>query len=222
MVRAVAVRDGREITQGAAHRAVDPRGRGSAKGRGAGSVAHGCTRNLIAVLLFRHADTRFPFLWEGSDQPSGRWHGAGEGPVHYLADTPDGAWAEFLRHEEITDAADLDGVERALWAVELDGVPDATPDLPADVLRGSPASYGACQAEARRLRDTGGSGLVAPSAALLPGEARGWVVSGGLKPGPDRDGWVVVLFGRRPDLVGWAVVRRGKPDPSVLERVHQF
>src|SRR5690606_7733130 len=76
-------------------------------------------RAVGPVIVFRQADSRVPPLWETSDQPAGRWHGDGEGPAHYFADTPDGAWAEFLRHEEITDPADLEGVRRRLWAVEI-------------------------------------------------------------------------------------------------------
>ncbi len=41
------------------------------------------------MIAYRHADPRFPFLWESNAQPPGRWHGIGEGPVQYLADTPD-------------------------------------------------------------------------------------------------------------------------------------
>ena len=59
------------------------------------------------MIGFRQVDARYPFLWEDSRQPEGRWHAAGDGPAHYIADTPDGAWAEFLRHEEITDPDDL-------------------------------------------------------------------------------------------------------------------
>ena len=55
------------------------------------------------MIVYRHADARFPFLWESADQPPARWHGSGEGPVQYFADTPDGAWAEFVRHEGITE-----------------------------------------------------------------------------------------------------------------------
>ena len=58
------------------------------------------------MILFRHADPRFPFLWETADQPGARWHGDREGPAHYFADTPDGAWAEFLRLEEIKTGHD--------------------------------------------------------------------------------------------------------------------
>ena len=52
------------------------------------------------MIAFRHADPRFPFLREDSSQHVGRWNGTGE-LTHYFCDTPDGAWAEFLRHEEI-------------------------------------------------------------------------------------------------------------------------
>ena len=65
------------------------------------------------MIVYRHADPRFPFLWEGNDQPPARWHGQGEGPVQYFADTPDGAWAEFLRHEGIRADAELVNLRRA-------------------------------------------------------------------------------------------------------------
>ena len=127
------------------------------------------------MIAFRHADPRFPFLWESADQPAARWHGEGEGPVQYLSETADGAWAEFLRHEEITDASDLEGIARAIWAVEL---PDderlVEPTIPVAVATGEPDSHAACREEARRLRDGGVAGLSAPSAALLSGTPSGW------------------------------------------------
>jgi hypothetical protein len=170
---------------------------------------------------FRHGDSRYPFFWESSRQPAARWHASGEGPVQYLADTPDGAWAEFLRHEEITDPADLAGVDRRLWAVELPGDIDAAaaPDLDQRDLFGDLASYSACQAEARRLRADGAQAIVAPSAALRPGEAGGQLTDGGLKDAPERDGVVWVLVGARPDLRGWAAVDSGSPPLRVLWRV---
>jgi RES domain len=171
------------------------------------------------MLVFRHTDPRFPFLWESDRQPPARWHGEGEGPTQTFADTPEGAWAELLRHEEIADPEDVLHVRRSLWAVEI-GEPDlATPEVSARSLRGGPPTYRACRREAARIRATGRPGLVAPSAALRPGGAHGWRVDGGLRPGPARDGWVVVLFGRRPDLVGWEAVAEGRPDPRLLGRV---
>lgn len=126
------------------------------------------------MIGFRHADPRCPFLWEGAGQPAARWHAAGDGPTHYFCDTPDGAWAEFLRHEEISDPDDLPTIRRALWAVDVGDPALASPDLPREVLTGGRRSYPSCQAEASRLRRMGASGLEAPTAALAPGGARGW------------------------------------------------
>ena len=69
------------------------------------------------MIAYRHTDPRFPFLREDSLQSAGRWNAPGE-LTHYLCDTPDGAWAEFLRHEEIRNPEDLPTVRRALWAVD--------------------------------------------------------------------------------------------------------
>lgn len=174
------------------------------------------------MIGFRHTDARFPFLWEGGAQPPSRWHGTGEGPVHTFADTPDGAWAEFLRHEEITDPQDVETVRRALWAVEL-GEPRLTePALHRRALLAGTRSYERCRREARRVRAAGAEGLSAPSAALAPGGAHGWRVDGGVRPGPRRDGRVLVLFGRRPDLVGWPATVAGRPDAGLLARVRHL
>lgn len=171
--------------------------------------------------MFRHADSRFPFLWETAIQPAGRWHDAGEGPVHYFSETPDGAWAEFLRHEEIVDAADLAGIARAMWSIDLPRAPRSQPRLDAATLTGGVSSYPACQREARRIRSMGGRGLVAPSAALESGSS-GFRVDGGLQPGPQASERVFVLFGPRPDLVGWAACHVGRPRADLLARVRQL
>lgn len=171
------------------------------------------------MIAFRHTDTRFPFLWEGAAQPAARWHDDGDGAVHYLSDTPDGAWAEFLRHEEITDPEDVATIRRALWAIEIPDGPYAEPRLPVNTLTGGRRTYPACRAEARRLRDAGAAGIVAVAAALPPGEARGWRVHGGLVPGPSRDAHTIALFGRRTDLVGWAAAAEGRPRPDLVSRV---
>ena len=173
------------------------------------------------MIAFRHADPRFPFLWEDSSQPAGRWNEPGR-LTHYFTDTPDGAWAEFLRHEEIFDPADLQTVRRALWAVDIGDEPAVQPELAPESLTGGRESWGECQREADRLRSRGASGLTAPSAALQSGSAHGWRVDGGQKPGPVRDGKVFALFGPRPDLVGWPATVAGRPDESLLGRVRHF
>lgn len=174
------------------------------------------------MIGFRHADPRFPFLWETADQPPGRWHALGEGPVHYFAETPDGAWAEFLRHEEIVDPADLAGVARSIWSIELPHAPRARPNLDPATLMGGTSTYADCQREARRMRFAGRRGLVAPSAALQPTSSSGFRTDRGLQAGPVRSEHVFVLFGPRPDLVGWAACHEGRPRDDLLPRVLAF
>jgi RES domain len=171
------------------------------------------------VIAFRQADPRFPFLWESPDQPPARWHGAGEGPAHYLAETPDGAWAELLRHEEIVEPADVETIARSLWAIELPDAPADEPDLPMATLTGGAGTYEACRADARRLRELGADALVAPSAAIRPNTSSGYRTDGGLRPGPARTEHVFVLFGPRPELVGWVACAVGRPRPDLLGRI---
>lgn len=173
-------------------------------------------------LGFRHCDSRLPFLWQSDQQPAARWHGEGEGPANYFADTPVGAWAEFLRHEGITDVADLAGVRRSLWVVELPDEGYATPQLPARTLTGGLSSYVACQDEARRLRTAGAKRLQAPAAALKTGAARGWTAAPATAPATDpRDGRVWVVFGGF-DAIGWPAVTAGSPPVEVLALVRHF
>jgi hypothetical protein len=174
------------------------------------------------MIAFRNADARLPFLWETDEQPPARWHSQGEGPVAYLAETPDGAWAEFLRHEEISDPDDLAGVSRAIWAVELPAAPAKTPRLPAPVLAGDLSSWPECQAEARRLRSRGATGLSAPSAALLPGTPSGFRTDSGLQPARRRPERTLVLFGPHPELVAWCACGPGRPRANLLGRVRHL
>jgi hypothetical protein len=171
------------------------------------------------VIVFRHADPRFPFLWESAAQDPARWHGPGEGPVHYFAETPDGAWAEFLRHEGITDSRDLSGVARSLWSIQLPRPPRSRPRLDSATLMGGTSTYDDCRREAEQMRARGARGLVAPSAALEPASPSGFRTQRGLLAGPTRPERVFVLFGLRPDLVGWAACHEGRPRDDLLPRV---
>lgn len=174
------------------------------------------------MITFRNCDSRYTFLWEATEQPANRWNHKDDGPVQYLSDTPDGAWAEFLRHEEIVDEVDLAGVKRALWAIEVDLDGLDAPHLPYATMIGEPSTYPTCQHEARRLRSAGSLGIIAPSAALVAGSAAGYRVNGGFQKGSPRDGRVYVLFGVRPTAVGWNVVDGGCPPVEILGRVRHF
>jgi hypothetical protein len=170
------------------------------------------------MIAFRNTDVDTPFLWESGEQPPARWHGPDEGPAQYLSSTPEAAWAEFLRQQEIRDPADLAGVERVLWAVNVDDdEPAAVPDLPRGALMGD--SYRACQAEAARLRTGGARRLTASSAAVDPASSSGWRVEAGLRRGPRRTDATIVLYGSRPQLVGWRTCAPGAPGVEVLARV---
>ena len=172
------------------------------------------------MIAFRHADRRFPFLSEHAPPVAGRWNAAGE-LTHYFCDTPDGAWAEFLRHEEIRDPQDLLTIRRSMWAVEIGEAPAVQPEAPPEQLLGGPETWPACRKLAQQHRQQA-NGITAPSAALLPGAAHGWRADGGLQPGPSRDGKVFVLFGPRPDLIGWAACSDGRPKGELLALVRYF
>jgi len=166
---------------------------------------------------FRNTDIDTPFFWTSARQPAARWHAAGEGPVQYLSTSPDASWAEFLRHQGIADPADLAGIERTMWAVELDDAdPEVRPTLPADTMTGDVASYSACQAEAGDLRGGGATRINAPCAAKDPASPRGWVSDPDLRPGPPDDDRTIVLVGPRPRNVGHITAHVGRPHPSLL------
>jgi hypothetical protein len=175
------------------------------------------------MIVYLHCDPRFPFLWESPEQPPARWHGQGEGPVQYFADTPDGAWAEFLRHEGITAESEVANIRRALWVIELpDDLAPEPSRLPESVLTGGIPTYERCQIEARQLRSKGATALSARSAALLPAGARGWKVDAGLRPAAERDGIVVAVFGPRPDFIGWMAAFSGRPRSDLLARIRHL
>jgi hypothetical protein len=175
------------------------------------------------MIVFRQADPRYPFLWSGSSQPAARWHGDGEGPAHYFADTPDGAWAELLRHEEIVDPADVVTVRRTLWAIDIGDDPMTAVSVKASTLVGGPDTYPACQSHARLLRKRGVRRIVAPSAALVQGSAGGWTAANGQqRRAAPRDGRVIVVFGEPDGLVAWKAVDSGAPPGDVLSAVHHY
>lgn len=177
------------------------------------------------MIVFKHADHRYPFLWSNKNQPEARWHKLGDGPVHYFSDTPDGAWAEFLRHEEIKDKKDLLGIKRTIWAVEIKDKKFIKPKLPKKIMTGSKKTYLQCQEEAKRLRENNAIQIIAPSAALLPNAARGWIVKNSRQqpaPLPTKKGNTIILFGKRLDIIGWVAACNGQPDPELLKSIRHF
>lgn len=171
------------------------------------------------MILYRQTAPDYPFLWESTEQPAMRWHAQSEGPAYYFATTADGAWAEFLRHEEITDPNDLEGIRhRAVWILEVDDVPRTDIDLPDAVLTGGADTWPQCQREAARLRrDRGVATLRVPSAALRSPGAAVYHVDGGVQT-EDVESEVVVMFGPQP-LLHAQLAALGRPHPTLFERV---
>lgn len=171
------------------------------------------------MILFRLAHPAYPFIWESPSQPAARWHAEQEGPVHYFATTPEGAWAEIIRHEEITEPEDLSGLrEMAMWVVRLDEPVLDESALQLDVLTGGLSTYPICQEEARNLRERGSRGMLVPSAALLPGGAFTYAVDDGPQALPVPS-YVVVLFGPAPHVIGQLASVGGHPRVGLLEHV---
>jgi hypothetical protein len=173
------------------------------------------------VIVFRNADWRYPFLWETAQQPAARYNHENDGPAQYFADTSDGAWAEFVRHAEITDPEELGEIKRALWCVEIEDVNPSPNSLPIAQATGDKTSYAACQNYARSLRSTGQKRIHQPSASLIAGGARGQRVNNGLQDGPHKDGAIVVLFDYLPTVTGW-LVAIGAPPDHVLNVTRHF
>lgn len=171
--------------------------------------------------LYRTTHPYYPFIWDSDQQPPARWHEEGEGYVHYFATTPEGAWAEMLRHEEITDPDDLKGLsERAMWVVQLSEAPSDAPDLDEATLTGDQDTYGICRENARRIRARGSAGFITPTAALERGAAVQYTVSDGLQLAQVASS-VVVLFGPRPDLTA-QLAGTGRPPERLFEHVRHF
>jgi RES domain-containing protein len=179
-------------------------------------------------LGFRVCDRRYPFLWQSPGQQAGRWNRAGDEPVHYLANTPTVAWAEWIRHQEIEDPADLEGVAAALWAVLIPDHwtdPDLQPvNLSMELVLGTTAEAAAARlALVDQLKVQGAKGLLAPTAALHQSDAvlpcmR--VFEGGEQaddlPIPAH---VILLWCAAEQLPGWCCVPEGRPGAELLPLV---
>lgn len=171
-------------------------------------------------LAFRQTDYDVPF-WARSNSQPGRWNKAGDAPTQYWSLHPDGAWAEFVRQEELTDPAAILALHRPIWVCRISLAPLV--DLREDeervrygVTAGELVSsdWTACQRLGRRLRADGAPGVLAPSAALA-GHDNLTIF------GPRR----AIALHRRPVLhstVPAAVVARGAPEPGLVERVRQW
>lgn len=122
-------------------------------------------------MAFRWTTYDVPF-WARRNSRAGRWHRIGDLPTQYWSLTPDAAWAELIRHEDLYEEAELDLVRMPLWVCR---VPKSSlVDLHVQELReryeldGADLlddDWSACQ-RARAALEADARGVIAPSSAL--------------------------------------------------------
>lgn len=71
-----------------------------------------------SITLFRYTSYDVPF-WSRQNSRPGRWHRFGDPPTQYWSMTPDAAWAELIRAEDLRSEAELDLVRMPLWACRV-------------------------------------------------------------------------------------------------------
>ena len=181
-------------------------------------------------LGFRVCDRRYSFLWQSAGQRAGRWNRDGDEPVHYLANTPTVAWAEWIRHQDIEDPADLAGVAASLWAVLIPdhwSEQDLQPvNLPVELVLGTtPEAAGARLALVDQLKAQGAQGLLAPSAALFHSDqvlpCRRVCDGNNQADQLLMPAQVLLLWCAAEQLPGWCCVPEGRPEPELLPLVRR-
>lgn len=181
-------------------------------------------------LGIRVCDRRTSFFWQTARQRAGRWNRNGDTLVHYLAITPTVAWAEWIRHQEIEDPADLEGVAAALWAVLIpahSSDQDLQPvNLPMAVVLGtSPEAAETRLGLVDQLKQQGAQGLLAPTAALKRSDQALPCIR--LRDDSSQvdalpiSAQVIMLRCPADQLPGWCCVPDGRPGPELLPLVRR-
>lgn len=126
----------------------------------------------VDEVAYRWSDYDTP-LWARPNSSAQRWNRTREGSTQYLSLTPEGAWAELIRTEDLTSLAAVRLVSMPLWALHVreTRVADYATFEKAEAAGFPPEAlveedHERCRAEGTRLRERGFRGVLAPSAAL--------------------------------------------------------
>jgi hypothetical protein len=126
-------------------------------------------------VAFRWSNYDTP-LWVRSNSTAHRWNRTREAPTQYLSLSPEGAWAELIRAEELTSAPTVRLVQMPMWVLQVHEthIADYETFEKAEAAGFPPEAlvdddHERCRAEATRLREHGFRGVLTPSAAL-PGD----------------------------------------------------
>lgn len=170
-----------------------------------------------SLVAFRYSSYDVPF-WVRPNSRAGRWNSPGDPPTQYWSLTPDGAWAELVRFEDLRSESELDEVRIATWVCRLPSMrlidlrePSACSQYGLDPRELTADDWSKCQIAGKEIRNDGARGLLAPSAALAN------TVNVTLF-GPRR----AIAFDRTPALasaVPAAIVAIGRPPRNLVGRV---
>lgn len=170
------------------------------------------------LVAFRYCSYDVPF-WVRPNTRPGRWHLAGTEPTQYWSLTPEGAWAELIRYEELVTEEELDEIRTAMWVCRLPrmGLADLTDDAVRDRYNLTDKdltadAWDACQRAAVAIRREA-RGVLAPSAVLAD------TLNVSLF-GPRR----VIAFQRSPTLasaIPGAIAAIGRPPRGLVGRVQR-
>jgi hypothetical protein len=126
----------------------------------------------VDEIAYRWSDYDTP-VWARPNSAAQRWNRTREAPTQYLSLSPEGAWAELIRTEDLTSVAAVRLVRMPLWALRVRETRVAdyatfekaeAAGFPPDAL--VEEDHERCRAEGTRLRERGFRGVLAPSAAL--------------------------------------------------------
>ncbi|MGE4425512.1 MAG: RES family NAD+ phosphorylase [Solirubrobacteraceae bacterium] len=171
------------------------------------------------LIAFRQTDYDVPF-WARSNGFPARWNAAGDPPTQYWSLHPDGAWAEYLRQEEVGDEEAAGRIRRTIWSCRVPRgmFVDLREPETCETYGVAPEALVApdwlpCQVLASRLRTDGCPGILSPCAAL---DGHTNLTIFGAKRAID--------WQRRPALrsqIPAAVVAVGRPPAGLVERVER-
>lgn len=122
-------------------------------------------------MAFRWTTYDVPF-WARENSRPGRWHQVGHPPTQYWSLTPEAAWAELIRHENLNEEDELDLVRMPFWVCRVPKTslvdlhdPELRERYGLTVENLTDDAWEACQT-ARDALEGDARGVLAPSAAL--------------------------------------------------------
>lgn len=123
------------------------------------------------IVAFRWSSYDVPF-WARPNTRSGRWNRLGDEPTQYWSLSPEAAWAELIRHENLRTEDELDLVRMAFWVCRIPTMRIIDLRLPAEREKHDASEDSLIADDWTECQDLGAvlrpvyAGVIAPCAAL--------------------------------------------------------